>query len=86
MAETPKSTGVGFKFNSTGTDDTSTEILEPQVDSAAKTRRLLLIAVIAVAILGMLGVSFLRNPISMDDLFGRRKGPIFQAPTDHRPE
>lgn len=85
MAETPKPTGVGFKFNSTGTDETSTDIIEPKVDNETRTRRAILIGAILLAVVGMLVVSFARNPISLDDLLNRRKGPIFQAP-EHRAE
>lgn len=86
MAETPKPTGVGFKFNSTGTDETSTDIIEPKVDSETRTRRALLIGAILVAVVGLLLVSFIRNPVTLDDLLNRRKGPIFQPPTERRAE
>ncbi len=76
---------TGMKFNSTGRDDTSTDILVPKEDAGVRSRRIGLIAVILLAVVVGVYVSYLRNPISWDELMGKQEGPRFAVP-DRRPE
>jgi len=89
MPDDPKKSGdsslAGLRFNSTGRDDTSTDILVPKEDAGVRSRRIVLIAVIAVTALAGIYVSYLRNPITMADLMGKQEGPRFAVP-DRRPE
>lgn len=88
MADINKSGGGtpgGFKFNSTGTDDTSTEIIVPQIDARSRMRRTALIGFVVCALVALLYVSFVRNPITRGDLFGNQERRAFQVP-EHRGE
>jgi len=84
MADDPKTEGksslAGLRFNATGRDDTSTEILVPKEDPRVRSRRIGLIVLIAVA--GFVGiyVSFLRNPITLAELTGKQQGQRFAVP------
>jgi hypothetical protein len=89
MPETRNDTGGplgnGFKFNSTGSDDTSTEILTAQIPARDRARRTLLIAVIVVGMIAALGISFVRsglNPFKDD----RKNHGGFEASDDHNVE
>lgn len=62
--EPVKPSSLGPAFNATGRDDTTTEILTQQIDSATKMRRTYLISGVVVAIAIMLFLSYLRNPIN----------------------
>jgi len=68
-----KSPIAGLKFNSTGRDDTSTDILVPEVDSRSRGRRTLMIVAIVVMVLAVFLVSIARNPIDWNSLF--EQGP-----------
>ena len=69
----PKSGLTGLKFNSTGRDDTSTDILVPEVDARSRARRTSMIVGIVVLVVAVLAVSFVRNPIKWESLF--EQGP-----------
>ncbi|MFM7320718.1 MAG: hypothetical protein ACKO5K_04240 [Armatimonadota bacterium] len=68
-----KSSIAGLKFNSTGRDDTSTDILVPEVDARSKSRRTAMIVGIVVMVVAVMIVSFARNPIKWESLL--EQGP-----------
>ncbi len=78
----PVKTGLNLpKFNSTGTDETSTEIITPKIDKATFGRRVVLISLLAITVIGMLIAALARTPIG-DVLRSGRDGK-FAAP-EHR--
>jgi hypothetical protein len=67
----------GFDFsrlqmNKVGRDDAATEVLKPKLDNATKSRNTVLIAVVAVAVVSLLVVQFVRS------------GPIWKNPEDQQ--
>lgn len=68
QSEPPKPTSFGPAFNATGRDDTSTEILTPQMDPAVRARRGALIAALILVVGVMLVYSYLRNPINPNEM------------------
>lgn len=56
--------GLGFKFTSTGRDDSTTEILKPRLTPAVKRRNAIGIAVVIVLVLAICVYSYLKNPIN----------------------
>jgi ABC-type branched-subunit amino acid transport system permease subunit len=78
----PVKSGLNLpKFNSTGTDDTSTEIITPKIDKATFGRRVVLISVLAITVVGMLIAALVRTPIG--DVLRSGGDGKFAAP-EHR--
>jgi len=78
----PVKSGLNLpKFNSTGTDETSTEIITPKIDKETFGRRVVLISLLAVTIIGMLIAALARTPIG--DVLRSGGDSKFAAP-EHR--
>jgi hypothetical protein len=59
-----------LQMNKVGRDDAADKVIKPKLDSATKTRNTILIAVVVVAIVGLIGVQFMRS------------GKIWESPED----
>ena len=78
----PVKSGLNLpKFNSTGTDDTSTDIITPKIDKATFGRRVMLISLLAITVIGMLIAALARTPIG--DVLRSGGDSKFAAP-EHR--
>ena len=78
----PVKSGLNLpKFNSTGTDDTSTDIITPKIDKATFGRRVMLISLLATTVIGMLSAALVRTPIG--DVLRSGGDSKFAAP-EHR--
>ena len=78
----PVKTGLNLpKFNSTGTDDTSTEGITPKIDKATVGRRVFLISLLVITVVGMLIAALARTPIG--DVLRSGSDGKFAAP-EHR--
>jgi ABC-type branched-subunit amino acid transport system permease subunit len=78
----PVKSGLNLpKFNSTGTDDTSTELITRKIDKATIGRRVVLISLLAITVIGMLIAALVRTPIG--DILRAGGDGKFAAP-EHR--
>ena len=79
--KTDSGTGLGFSFNATGHDDTSTEILETKLDSATKLKRMALIGVVLLIAAAFALWTYAKN----SELFAPTQdpGPRF-GPGEHK--
>jgi hypothetical protein len=59
-----------LQMNKVGREDAAAEVLKPKLDTATKTRNLMLISVVAIAVLGILIVQFARS------------GKVWESPED----
>ncbi len=75
----PPPTG-GFKFNATGSDDTTTQILKPQIAPATVRLRIIVIAAVLCGILLMGYIQYKRNGVPIIPKDEPEHGPVFDAP------
>ena len=72
---------LGFKFNQVQREDPASAVLVPQVDAAARRRRVVFVALalLAVALLALIS----RNRLGVETVGGTtRPGGTFRAPSD----
>lgn len=73
---------LGFKFTSTGRDDSTTEILKPRVDPAIQRRKAIGIAIVIVLVLAICAYSYWKNPINpLESQHGRAFAPGAEDPS-----
>jgi hypothetical protein len=50
-----------LQMNKVGREDAAAEVLKPKLDAATKTRNMMLIGIVAIAVIGILVVQFARS-------------------------
>lgn len=59
---------TGFRFNSTGREDTNVEVLQAKKDPGAGTRKLVVFLAILIGIIALGAVSFKRSNLTWQDI------------------
>jgi len=80
MANNAPPTG-GFKFNATGNDDTTTQILKQQTDPATVRLRIIVIMAVVCLLLVMGFIQFQRSGLPLIPKDEPENGPTFGAPS-----
>jgi hypothetical protein len=76
-SETTGSSLSGLKFNSTGREDTTVEVMKTQRDPAAGKKTLAVIAVILFGLAALGALSFQRSGLKIGEIFEQDHGASF---------
>lgn len=73
----------GLKFNSTGREDTTVEVMKIQRDPAAGKKRLAVAAVVVLGLTALGALSFQRSGLKISEIFSKNSEASFGSPGDH---